>query len=985
MAKTILESILDARLFEELPQIWSSLDTKQFSQSKQLYHFQEEAVRNAIKCLYSYYVEHNQNKTDFYRQYVNNGLEDSVGNGLHLSIRNFKGKKIKLDQYYATEEGLIHFQNFINRAAFWMATASGKTLVIVKIIEILKRLMDAKAIPRKDIVVLTHREDLIQQFKEHVDEFNELSTDRGFKINLRSLLEYEDVKRASLVPYLDELTVFYYRSDLISDEQKENEVDFRNYDNDGNWYAILDEAHKGVKEDSKRQMYYSILTRNGFLFNFSASFVDESDIVTTAFNFNLEKFITGGFGKHLCLLKHEATAFREANDDYNEEEKEKIVLQSLLLLTFVKQQYKDVKAVRADAYHEPLLLTLVNTVNLTDLGEQPDLKLFFNQIEKIAKGVIDQRVFEESKAELLQEFADPPLLIYEKEKLFLDRRKLERISISDVLREVFNSDAFGGIEAIIIPQRNKEAVFKMKTSDKPFALIRIGDAAKWIRENMKGYEVNETYEDESIFEQIDERNEISLLMGSRSFYEGWDSNRPNVLLFINIGTGTDARKFVIQSIGRGVRIEPLKNRRNRLLTLYNKREDEELFEKIRHLILPVETLFIFGTNRAALDHVVQGLKVERDVDTTIELELNTAKADMLLIPIFKQSDKRVYKERDPLKFLVTPEALKSISNFLNTVDDRILVMLYDIEPDVLDFLKKSFKERSRYFRASKDDETSLTRLDRIIPSIITHFNTYSEQLDKFKKLENEIVHFKMIRVSLDNEQELRDLKERISNVTRFVNPDLAKNILKRRFQNGDISLEDYTAEIEKLSRTKREETFKELVIRNVANHYYVPLILSTDDKVNYIKHIVKVPSEIDFLNKLEAYTREASKLNCDWWLFSKVDEHVDDIRIPYYDPGFNTMRNFKPDFIFWMKKGERYQITFVDPKGISHTQFQHKVDWFERFFGTKGEPKTFQTNGVDVNVSLYMVTSDINRLSKRYREYWFDNPAAIFEDVKFSS
>jgi hypothetical protein len=31
--------------------------------------------------------------------------------------------------------------------------------------------------------------------------------------------------------------------------------------------------------------------------------------------------------------------------------------------------------------------------------------------------------------------------------------------------------------------------------------------------------------------------EISILMGSRAFYEGWDSNRPNVTLFI-IGVGS---------------------------------------------------------------------------------------------------------------------------------------------------------------------------------------------------------------------------------------------------------------------------------------------------------------------------------------------------------------------------------------------------------------------------------------------------------------
>ncbi|HTW92369.1 MAG TPA: hypothetical protein VMH22_11740 [bacterium] len=58
-------------------------------------------------------------------------------------------------------------------------------------------------------------------------------------------------------------------------------------------------------------------------------------------------------------------------------------------------------------------------------------------------------------------------------------------------------------------------------------------------------------------------------MGSRSFYEGWDSNRPNVANFINIGVGTDARKFILQSVGRGVRIEPLQGRRQRLKFLNN--------------------------------------------------------------------------------------------------------------------------------------------------------------------------------------------------------------------------------------------------------------------------------------------------------------------------------------------------------------------------------------------------------------------------------
>ena len=61
-------------------------------------------------------------------------------------------------------------------------------------------------------------------------------------------------------------------------------------------------------------------------------------------------------------------------------------------------------------------------------------------------------------------------------------------------------------------------------------------------------------------------------MGSRSFYEGWDSNRPNILLFINIGVRKESKKFVLQSVGRGLRIEPLKNKRKRLQNLINTKE-----------------------------------------------------------------------------------------------------------------------------------------------------------------------------------------------------------------------------------------------------------------------------------------------------------------------------------------------------------------------------------------------------------------------------
>ena len=80
---------------------------------------------------------------------------------------------------------------------------------------------------------------------------------------------------------------------------------------------------------------------------------------------------------------------------------------------------------------------------------------------------------------------------------------------------------------------------------------KIGDTGKFKREhlgdeyrNISSYDNSRSY-----FQQLDQSNNINLLIGSRSFYEGWDSDRPNIINLINIG-GKDAKKFVLQSTGR---------------------------------------------------------------------------------------------------------------------------------------------------------------------------------------------------------------------------------------------------------------------------------------------------------------------------------------------------------------------------------------------------------------------------------------------------
>jgi len=980
----ILESIVEDVKFEDLPSDWSSLDTKSFSNNKSLWEFQENAVKNAIKCLFLFFEADKGDKTKFYQRYANNGLDPDLEKNISIKVSKLKRNIADIvQQYFHLEDDVITFKNFINRQAFWMATGSGKTLVIVKLIEILKRLMDNGAIPKRDILFLTHREDLIEQFKKHVNEFNELAITRGLRINMKELTEYENIKRQSLVPFLNEITIFYYRSDLINNQQKEKIIDFRNYENGGNWYIILDEAHKGDKEESKRQMLYSIMARNGFLFSFSATFVDSSDIITTVFNFNLEKFVSEGYGKHIHILKQEIRAFRE-KEDYNGKEKKKIVLKSLILLTYIKKFRERIVRIAKDAYHEPLMLTLVNTVNLSEVKEEgPDLKLFFNELESIGKGDVGEDLLEESIKELLEEFSEKQKFVHEDISVSIDGRLLASITLKDVLNSVYNSDSFGNIEALTVPEKRQEVIFKLKTSDKPFALIKIGDALKWIKDNLKGYEVNESYENKSIFERIEERGEISILMGSRAFYEGWDSNRPNLILFINIGTGTDARKFVIQSIGRGIRIEPLKNKRRRLVTLSNKGEDTGLLNKSGgdSVVQPLETLYIFGTNRNALNEIINTLKVEKELEGTLELFVNkNIQNYTLLIPVYKES-KKIYLDEEPQKFPISDNQFDILREYFTITDDRVLVTTHDISPEFLQHIKKSFEERDKYYKSS--DTTNLP-FEATISKVINHFNLNLQDVDKFKPLEDEIIHFKKIRVFFENSEEQNELSTKIKKVSNYPEKEKEEKELKELY--GKVSPEKYAKLYEKVSKEyPKEETYKDLRIKYVAEHYFVPLILSTKERVDYVKHIIKTESEVEFINKLEVFLENnGDNLDLDWWAFSKVDEYLDNVYVPYYDSRSNMIRSFKPDFIFWLKKGNDYSIVFVDPKGIEYTDFELKVDGFVKIFCNSeppNKPKIFKYENLNIKVSLCLFTEDKNSIGEGYRRYWFDNPQSIFVSV----
>ncbi|MDH5414599.1 MAG: DEAD/DEAH box helicase family protein, partial [Flavobacteriaceae bacterium] len=947
--------------------------------SKNLWDYQQEAVEDALKVLWKYFEDfadyhegetlevNHERKEKFLKWYKDNGLDEDLD--IRLKSNTIKNRSLVglLNEYYSSEvehlrtheKSVFDYRNFINRMCFWMATGSGKTLIIIKLIRILKGLIDRGEIPPYDILVLTYRDDLIEQFTQLVNEFNYANET---KIILKELKDYPEVKRQ---PPLHGITVFYYRSDNLSDEQKEKIIDFKNYDNEGKWYAFLDEAHKGDREESKRQHIYSILSRNGFLFNSSATFIDPRDIITCAFEFNLSSFIKSGYGKHIGILKQEIRAFRD-KEDYSGEEKQKIVLKSLILLTYAKKFYSEITKIKEGLYHKPLLLTLVNSVNTEDA----DLKLFFRELEKIGKGDVEEEVFKSALDELWEELKEEPEFMFEEgRRIKIDEAIFRSITKNDVLDFVYNSKTNGEIEILRRFSDRKELAFKLKTSDRPFALIKIGDISGWLKNEFVGYEVQEKFEDESYFEGLNrEDSDINILMGSRSFYEGWDSNRPNAINFINIGMGQDAKKFILQSTGRGVRIEPVEDQRKRLLQIYNAREmDETLFNKIKDKVLPIETLFIFGTNREALKTVIGELEKERkrEGETQLPLLVNKEfKKFKLLIPTYELSDYPLIRKRELAKFEISQkelEILKKYAEFLS--DDKIMLMKYNTEPEKIEILRDSLSDINSYKYGLK----SFKNMDLLVQRIFDYFSVVPKEFRNLKELDEEIRHFKNVKVYLKDISEIRRKIERVKNY-----PTKLRELQE---EYGKIPAQEYINRMKDLSSEEDfESDHEKIIIKYIANHYYIPLILSETEKVNYIKHIIKTRSEVKFIKDLEEYLAKSdNKLKeFDWWLFSKIDQSLDEVYIPYYNPNVNKISYFYPDFIFWLKKGNDYSIVFIDPKGTEHTSYIRKIDGHRKIFEENGKEKIFDHNGLNIKIKVRVKPDDVSKIPDLYRMYSFD-------------
>ena len=918
-----LQKVISDIYYSDLPEEWKwrNDEMKYFSEDKTLYAHQRDALKSLIKILYTYYKQDKKAQQPQSNVLYDACLEQKMDeDAYHIQSKEKKVYQVYIDNGYKASYGnkgktYIHVQQLFNRTCLWMATGSGKSLVIIKAIALVDKLMKDGLLPSAgyNIMLLFPNEALIKQTEQQIKTYNS-GTDQ--KILLDDIKCFNEIKAQGSFGHIH---VFYGRSDLLTEQKKDKQLNYRDYLNHGKWYIFMDEAHRGDSSDSLLKAYVSVLCKRGFLFNFSATFTEDLDYATTCYDFNLHKFVQDGYGKQI-YVSPSTFHFAQQDDAIDDSTKRKEVLKSFMVFSLVKASRK------AGTYHAPLLMVLVNSISTED----SDLMLFFEQLKVLAQDELSDKFLKKAREELIDDFSKKKDCTVGGEALDTDEliKQLKILTQEGLKKNVFNTQGKGGIE-LWEGETGKEIILQLKNAEKPFALVKVGDAKAFkdnLLEKLKLSVAKSWDEDREVFSKLnsEEKTHYNLLIGSRTFHEGWDSSRPNVINMINIGK-KGAQKYIPQALGRGLRIQP------------DPRKPSERKRTGANSL--IETLFVFATDKASVEGIIQGIKSKITTEISIPpLKRNKPYFD-LLMPRFKDTDKT--KKKISL-FNISEETLCAFKRYMSYFGDSTLLLNHSIAKETLDTIKNGKEEIFQL-----NEKNNYDSMEQLFDSLANYTYVKEKTVDKVDILkEDSIVHFKHIKVAGWKEEKVEGLKEKLEK------KPTSKEIRTIK-EFGSYPIPYHNIRIEWLLK----------------QHYYCPVLYQKgEDPKSYIKHVIKHESEVKFIEELAKRIHDESSKA---WMFSKIDEHIDKIGIPYYDKSQNIYREFYPDFIFWIKKKNEYKIIFVDPKGPTHTSYMNKMDAFEALFCRDKKKKIFKYKSYDVTFDVKLIAEDMNNVrGEKYEKYW---------------
>jgi len=883
----------------------------------------------------------------------------------------------------------------LKKLAFWMATGSGKTLIMHLNY---RQFLHYNDHPLDNILLITPNEGLSDQ---HLAELAASGIPaRRFDLNESGLgLAAKDAVRVIEITKLVE-------------EKRGGGVSVPVEAFEGNNLILVDEGHKGSGGEAWRK-FRDALGETGFTFEYSATFgqaltAARNDRLTAeygkaiAFDYSYRYFHGDGYGKDFRVLnlKQETT----------EEQTETLLLGNLL--SFYEQQRvfeEQAETLRPYNLERPLWVFVGSTVNAVytegkrKRSDVLTVVRFLHHVLENRRGWAVRTVKKLVAGKTGLTTPDGQDVFEGKFALLRGSGLSPEAAYQDVLSQVLHAPAAGGLHLCDIRGGAGEIGLKAGGAEDYFGLIYIGDASAFkrlVEEDGSGIMLEEDAITGSLFDRIGRPDtSIEILIGAKKFMEGWNSWRVSTMGLLNIGRQEGSQ--IIQLFGRGVRLRGKGFSLKRSAALDGPHPE--------HVSL-LETLNIFAVRANYMGQFRQYLEKEGvETEEAVELPLFVwANQEFLrqglVVPRVPEdrhfgSQAAIVLEPDPdmlpvrVDMSLKVESIQSGAAGITMVEGQAgreqpipqdSLQFVDWERAYLDLLE--YKERkgltnlvvppdaprrilttttpSRLYRLVADEAvvrpTSFAGTALLQEAVVSILRKYADDFYRANRERWEEQY--MVYRTLDESD-----------------PNLRLNQgVVREGQAGGYVVKIRRSERELISAVEQlikdaealyQKETADLPRIHFDRHLYQPLLVEYDDQVKMSPPGLN-PNEAQFVRDLKDYwakEKEHSLAGLQVFLLRNLSRGS--------GIGFFEESHFYPDFILWIVAGEKQHIVFVEPHGMVYAeayQYDEKARLHERLPGLAQEISA-RSGRRDITLDSYIISATAyDDLRKRYDDGSWD-------------
>ena len=875
----------------------------------------------------------------------------------------------------------------LTKLAFWMATGGGKTLLLHLHY---RQFMHYNREPLDNILLITPNEGLSQQHLEELQTSN-IPADRFDANEAGSLLSRSGIVRVTEI------------TKLVMEKRGEGEsipveaLEGRNL-------IFVDEGHKGSGSEAQAwRTVRSALAQEGFTFEYSATFgqavaAAKSDALLTeygkaiAFDYSYRHFYKDGYGKDFSILNLQQDNTPDQTD----------VLLMANLLSFYEQQLifaEQEHALRPYNLSKPLWAFVGSTVNKSN-SRRSDILLVVRFLHRVlnepdwATEMVDQLLNRQSG---LRSPSDNRDIFVDKFDFLRSHGRAAAAVYADALSKVMHASTGGGLLLADLRNADGELGLIADGSDAYFGVINIGDTTEFkrlVETDNSGVAIVEDALHGSLFGRINEpESTVEVLAGARKFIEGWNSWRVANMGLLNIGHTEGSQ--IIQLFGRGIRL------RGRDMSLKRSSASNDRLHPDHIRILETLNIFALRANYMAQfrDYLEsEGISTQEVVDLPLPIHPNWDFLDKgLVIPRLSEGKAFNSQEIVPLKhdpelapvsvaISATVQQIESGPDGLATsgASSGALRKIPSESLDLLDWNDAYLKLLE--YKEAKGFSNLLVR-PGLLRSILE-----AGDAAYLLEAENSVVRPR-------NQEDRKRLQEAVTIVLRRYADRLyrrrqaqweSKNLIYRQLDDSDENFQlnvvrpgDVGRYIVKVPRTKPDlvkaieqllEDCNTLYRADQGDlpriyfdrHLYQPLLVDAEGVTSSPPGLQ--PSERQFVADLRDYC--ASDLRAlpdgaELFLLRNLTRGK--------GVGFFESNGFYPDFILWVKTGDRQRIVFVEPHGmLKAPAYDHdeKAQLHERLPELAREIAE-RSGNPEVELDSYIVSATkYEDLRKRYEGEW---------------